>query len=41
MKVNKEGTGPELPKYCQGDITKLVMGWMGHKMNVADGHKDD
>ena len=39
-RVNKQGTGPELPKYCQGDFTKLIMGWMGHKMNAAAGYKE-
>jgi hypothetical protein len=40
-RVNKEGNGPELPKYCQGEATKMIMGWMGHKMNTAAGHKNE
>jgi hypothetical protein len=38
-RVNKEGNSPELPKYCQGTFTKMIMGWMGHKMNAAAGIK--
>ena len=41
MRVNKEGNGPELPKYCDGTVTKLIMGWMGHKMNAAAGHHEE
>jgi hypothetical protein len=41
MRVNKEGNGPELPKYCDGAVTKLIMGWMGHKMNAAAGHHEE
>ena len=36
-RLDTTGDGPELPKYCQGDVTKLIMGWMGHKMNEAAG----
>jgi hypothetical protein len=39
-RVNKEGNGPNLPSYCQGDVTKLVMGWMGHKMNAAADYRE-
>ena len=36
-RLNEQGDGPELPKYCQGEITKMLMSWMGHKMNQAAG----
>jgi hypothetical protein len=40
-RVNKVGNGPELPEHCNGEVTKLIMGWMGHKMNAAVGYREE
>jgi len=34
-RLSKSGDGPELPSYCQGEITKMLMSFAGHKMNEA------
>lgn len=40
-RVNKVGNSPELPEHCNGEVTKLIMGWMGHKMNAAVGYREE